>query len=325
MKESPLIVVTPCKNEENILKFLIHSMVGQNLKPFVWVIVDDGSTDKTGEIIADAEKKYEWIKGVHLRECKVYMGSHIHFVCNAGFEFAVNYSKKNNKLYEYIALVDADNILEERYFEKIIQEFEKNPKLGIASGNSAFAEIDTILNNLRLKYADVNVMSNEFWQMWNSPFMQIQKVREDFPMGSARIWRRDCFEQTGGYLPVPLPDSVSNGMAKLKGWKTIRFMDIKVVERRGLAKQGMWKGYRNKGENYYFLDFPLVFAILKAFKYSLEKPYYNGIAFIWGFIKSLAYRKEKVNDIEIRRYYRYVHPKELKDYYRKKIKRLLIK
>lgn len=325
MQDSSLIVITPCKNEEIMLKYLIQSMVAQSMKPYLWVIVNDGSTDKTGEIISQAEKEYEWIRGLQLGECKEYMGSHIHFVCNSGFEFVKNLSNKIGYLYKYIALVDADNLPEKGYFEKLIRKFEYDPILGIASGNSAYVDIEYVLNDMRSRYPEINVMSDKFWQFWGSPFMQIQKVREDFPMGSARVWRKECFEETGGYLPVPLPDSVSNGMAKLKGWKTKRFMDIKVLERCGLAKQGIWKGYMGKGESYFVLDYPLAFALLKAFKYSLEKPYYNGIAFIWGFIKSLAYRKEKVNDIEIRRYYRYVHPKELKDYYKIKFKRLIYK
>lgn len=321
MIESNLIAVTPCKNEEKNLPNLIQSMIAQNKKPIFWVIVDDGSTDNTGEIIDEAEKKYDWIKGIRLGEHKEYMGAHLSAVCNAGFEFAINLLNKKGLSYDYIALIDADNILESRYFERLVKEFEEYPKLGLASGNSAFADIENILNDLRLKYSNITVMSPEFWQMWDSS-LEIQKSRDDLPMGSARIWRKECFEETGGYLPVPLPDSVSNVKAKLKGWKTRRFMDIRVIERRGLSKQGLWKGYKQKGESYFFLDYPLPYAILKSIKYSFKKPYYTGAAFIYGFISSLAWRKEKVDDYEIRRYYREIYPKEVKYYYKLNIKQI---
>ena len=317
------IVVTPCRNEEKNLPNLVQSITAQTIKPVLWVIVDDGSTDKTGEIIAEAEKKYDWIKGVHLEEHKEYMGTHLTYVCNTGFEFAKEYCNEKGISYEYIALVDADNILEERYFEKLIGEFEKDEKLGIASGWDAYVDIGNILGNLRARNPNITVMNHEFWQVWNSPFVQIQNSRDDFPMGSARLWIKECFEETGGYLPVPLPDSVSNAIAKLKGWKAKRFRDIKVMERRGLTKQGLWKGYKEKGESYFFLGQSLLLTVLKALKYTLKKPYYIGVAYFYGYIKPFVYRKERVKDDEIRHYYKYIRSRELKAYYKEKMKKLL--
>jgi glycosyltransferase involved in cell wall biosynthesis len=285
----------------------MQSIAAQTLKPALWVIVDDGSTDKTGEIIAETEKTYDWIKGLHLKEHEEYMGAHIAYVCNKGFEFAKDYCNENGISYEYIALVDADNILEARYFEKLINEFERDEKLGIASGNSAFVDVETFLEELRAKNPNVSVMDTEFWQLWNSPSTQIQDSREDLPTGSARIWRRDCFEETGGYLPVTIPDSVSNAKAKMKGWKTRRFRDIKIIERHGLKKQGLWKGYKEKGESLFFLGQPLSFAVLKAFNYSLKKPYYTGMAYLYGYIKSLVLRRERIDDKEIRKYFHSIH------------------
>lgn len=315
------IVVTPCRNEEKNLPNLAQSITAQTLRPALWVIVDDGSSDKTGEIIGEAEKNYGWIKGIHLEEHKGYMGTHISYVCNKGFEFAKDYCNEKDIPYGYIALVDADNILEERYFEKLIEEFEKDKKLGIASGNSAFADIETLLDDLRADDPNVTVMDEEFWQSWDSPSMQIQNSREDLPMGSARMWRRDCFEETGGYLPVALPDSVSNAKAKMKGWKTKRFMGIRIIERPGLEKQGLWNGYKEKGESLFFMGQPLSFAVLKSFNYSLKRPYYTGMAYFYGYTKSLVQRKERIDDDEIREYFYSIHH----DYHKKKLGRRLRK
>jgi Glycosyltransferases, probably involved in cell wall biogenesis len=315
------IVVTPCRNEEKNLPNLVQSIAAQTIKPALWVIVDDGSTDKTGEIIAEAEKRYEWIKGVHLRERKEYMGAHLAYVCNKGFGFARAYCNERGRPYAYIALVDADNILEVNYFEKLIEEFEKDEQLGIASGNSTFADIEIILDDLRARNQNVTVTDKEFWQLWDDSFAQIKHSRVDLPMGSARLWRRACFEETGGYLPVSLPDSVSNAKAKMKGWKTKRFMNIKIIERQGLIKQGLWDGYKEKGESLFFLGQPLYFAVLRAFNLSLKKPYYTGMAYLYGYIKSLVLRNERVNDDEIRKYFHFIHH----DYYKKKFRRMLRK
>lgn len=317
------IVVTSCRDEEKNLPNLVQSITAQTIRPALWVIVDDGSTDKTGEIIAEAEKRYEWIKGIHLKEHKKYMGTHIAYVCNKGFEFATEYCNKEGISYDYIALVDADNILEEKYFEKLMEEFEKDEEWGIASGNSALVDIEKILSNLKINNPTVTVMDAEFWQTYDTNTTQIQNSREDLPMGSARVWRKECFEETGGYLPVPLPDSVSNALAKLKGWRTRRFMDIRVIERRGLSKQGLWKGYKEKGESYFFLGQSFSLAMLKALKYTFTRPYYSGIAYFYGYNKSFIFKKGRVNDDEIRYYYKHIRAKELRAYYKEKLKKLL--
>ncbi len=317
------IAVTPCRNEEKNLPNLVQSITTQTLKPALWVIVDDGSTDRTGEIITEAEKRHDWIKGIHLKKNEEYMGTHIAYVCNTGFGFAEEYCAENKISYDYIALVDADNLLEARYFEKLINEFGNDKKMGIASGNSAFADIESILDDLRAKNPNVTVMDTEFWQIWYNTTTQTPNSREDLPMGSARLWRKDCFEETGGYQPVPLPDSVSNAMAKMKGWKTRRFMDIKVIERQSLGKQGLWEGYKEKGESYFFLGQSLFLAVLKTLKYSFNMPYYTGVAYFYGYIKPLILRKERVEDDDVRNYYKHIRSKELRTVHKEKLKKLL--
>jgi len=293
------IAITPCRNE------------------------NDGSTDETEKIIFDAEEKFDWIKGVNLEKHTEYMGTHISYVCNKGFEIATEYCNENDIFYGYVALVDADNILEDKYFEKLIVEFEKDFKLGLASGNSAHADIGNIMDDLSAKNPSVTVMHRDFWSMWGGDKMVIQYGRSDLPMGSARIWRKKCFEETGGYLAVPLPDSVSNSMAKIKGWKTRRFKEIKVVEREGLVKQGLWGGYKERGESYFFLGYPLYLTILKALKYTLKKPYYVGVAYFYGYIRFLILRKKRINDEEVMYYYKHTRTTELKTFYANKLKKLI--
>ena len=321
MESHQYIVVTPCRNEEKNLPNLIQSMIAQTIRPVLWVIVDDCSTDKTSEIIAVAKKKYGWIRGIYLSEHKEYMGTHFAHVCNKGFEFAKDYCNENGILYEYIASVDADNVLEERYFEKLIKKFKNDEKLGIASGSSIFADIEKILDELKRKNSNVTVMDDTFWQIGYYNSTQMQKIREDLPIGSARMWRKECFEETGGFLQVPLPDSVSNVMAKSKNWRTRRFVDIRVIERHVMDKQGSWKGYKENGGSYFFLGQPLYIAVLKSLKYTFKRPHYIGVAYLYGYLKSFILRKEKIEYYEVRHYYKYTHPKELINYYIKNIKK----
>jgi len=284
------IVVTPCRNEENNLPDLIQSMVAQTIKPVLWVIIDDGSTDETPNIIKETELKYDWIKSIQLDEGIRDLGIHYADICRKGFDFGIRYCKINDIQYEYIGLLDADIVLRTDYFNKLIKEFEKNSKLCIASGG--------------IYYID-----NKFNEIW-------EKTRDDLPRGGARIWRRKCFEETGGYLLTCSPDAVSNIKAKLMGWETRQFKEIKAIQTRMTSSaEGFWRGYEMKGGSSYFISTNSLLVMLKGIKYLFKKPYYIGIAYFLGYIKSFIRREKRIDDEDIRHYFKYMHLKELVDYY----------
>ena len=129
--------------------------------------------------------------GPHPRD----LGSHYAYVCREGFEFAIAYCSKNRILFEYIALIDADMILEENFFEKILLQFNQNPLYGIISGGVYLKK------NGKLLIEDT-----------------IQKI----PRGGCRVWKKRCFEEAGGYQITICPDSVSNIKAILRGWTILQ-------------------------------------------------------------------------------------------------------
>jgi glycosyltransferase involved in cell wall biosynthesis len=315
IKTKNYALVTPCKNEEWNLPNLIKSVMAQTIRPALWVIVDDGSTDKSAEILNQLEKKHEWVKVIHLKENKEYLGVHYSYVINEGFDYIKKQVKKNNINWEFIGILDADNIPEPEYFEKIINEFAENPKLGIASG--ATCELtENISHVLEDKSNKFDITNPEFWATY--PFSLIKKntgtaLRTDLPMGSARLWRKECFIETGGrFENINGPDAISNIRAKIKGWETIRFPEIKVIERSAMSAQGNWYGYKDRGRTNYVYNLPLYVILLKALKYSSRKPHYKGIAYLYGYFGSLITKAEQIKDEEIRRYYRSVHLKETK-------------
>jgi glycosyltransferase involved in cell wall biosynthesis len=315
------ILITPCRNEENNLPKLAHSITAQTIKPLLWIIVDDKSTDSTPSIIRIFEQGHQWIKGLHLTETGEYMGFHYSRVCNQGFDYAINLCSEKKISYEYIALVDADNILEKKYFEKLIHEFQKNPKLGIASGINVFIDIDTLSKESKLD----DITENKIKELFDSNIIRIQPFRDDVPIGSARIWRKECFEKTGRYLFTHAPDSVSNVKAKMLGWSTKRFPNAMVLEREGLIAQGLWQGYKKRGSSDYYIWFPLYLAILKSIALSIEKPFYIGIAYLYGYLASHFIRANKLVDNEVKIYYQKIRPNQLRVLYSRKIKKIFLK
>ena len=293
------ILVTPSKDEEVNLPKLIQSVAGQTIKPLVWVIVDDGSTDNTPEILKKAKERYEWIQSirlsVHLRD----LSEHYTNICNTGFDFAIQYSKTNNYQYDYIGLLDADMILEQDFYSKTIEKFKKNPKLGIAGGSIYYDEGNKLIS---------------------------EDDRGDLPPGGIRLWRRECFEETGsGLYPGYSADAVSNVLAKLRGWETKSFTDLKVVQaRKTSSAEGLWKGYKYHGESAYFRNYHPLFVLIKGLKNSFRKPFYIGIAYLYGYLSGAIKRIDKIDIKEVRDYYYYQKYKEVIVYYKNKLNILAV-
>ena len=289
------ILVTPAKNEGENLAMNINSIANQTLKPAVWVIVDDGSTDNTPQIIGASKKKHTWLKSIRLSESPRDLSIHYASVCITALNYAIDYCKRNNIEYKYIGTVDADINLEKAYFENLIHEFEKDPKLGIASGGT--------------------------WVSVKGKEVQLQ-LREDIPSGGHRLWRKKCFEETGGYSLTYAADSVSNIKAKLRGWNVKRFEDYKATQtRRTSSAEGLWNGWKTNGAAAYYLEVHPLFAILRTIRYLFKKPYYIGLAYLVGYSHSIITRKPQTDDEEIRYYNRYIRPREVRDFYWDNLKR----
>ena len=290
------ILLTVAKDEEKNLPNLIQSVLTQTLKPLVWVIVDDGSTDDTPNILREIKKKYNWIQIIQLGKNPRDVGKHYARICNIGFDLAIKYCETNNLQYDYIGIVDADMTFGTEFFDKLIREFEKNPKLGIASGS--------VYSNIHNKLIS-------------------EDCREDLPMGSPRLWRRECFEEDGGYYISHFPDSVSNVSATLKGWETKIFKDLKAIQaRRTHSAEGLWHGYKIIGKSDYFRGYHPLFMVAKVIGTLCKWPCYMGIAYFWGYFGSVLRREDKIDNVEIKNYYRNKH-REVVQYYWSRLKNKL--
>ena len=271
------VIVTPVKNEGVIFSSLVQSMASQTLKPVLWVIVDDGSTDNTPEIIRKAQEEYNWILSIQMNSSKRDLGLHIASVIRTGFDFAIEYCKKNRVDYSYLGNVDGDLTLEHTFFANLIKEFEKDPELGIASGGTNHIIGDKIIH---------------------------AKLREDEPSGGHMLIRKRCFEECGGILLTYAWDSVLKAKARLRGWNTKRFEDNIATEIRDVCSaEGYWKGFFHSGKSDYYLSYNPIHVLIKGIIYSFKKNWYTGFAYLAGYLDSIMRRERQIEDKEIKKYF----------------------
>lgn len=292
------VLVTPARNEEMFLPLVADSVIKQTLKPKMWLIVDDGSTDNTPQIIQDLERDFEWVKSVRLPPHPRDLFYHYSFVCKSGFEHAMDLAKKNDVNYAYIGLVDADTVLDPRYFELLVGKFIKDNTLGIASGN--------------------------IYDLDNG---QIKENTEGYlPRGTGRLWTEKCFLETEGYIVEAAAHSISNVKAILRGYSIKKFDDIIAVQQRPTrSAEGMWKTYAKDGWLAYYLNKHPLLVLLNVIQFSIRKPFYLGIPYLFGYMRSVFSRCQKINDDEVRDYYWNARLREYKSRLGSKMKAIFIK
>lgn len=271
------IIITPCKNEEKSLPNLIESIASQTVRPVLWVIVDDRSMDNTSEIIKNAQKNYYWIQTIQTNGFKRDLGLHLADVIKTGFDYATSYCEKTRLTYNYIGNVDADLTLESTFFENLMKEFNKNPKLGIASGGTKH-----IIGN-KIKHAKVSV--NE-------------------PSGGHMLIRKECYLSFGGITLSYAVDAVLKAKARLKGWETKRFEDNIATEIRDVnSAEGYWKGYLEAGRAAYFINIHPIHAFFRSIYILHKKNNISAIAYLVGYLGDTIKRKEQLEDKEIKNYF----------------------
>ncbi|SDF24653.1 Glycosyl transferase family 2 [Methanolobus vulcani] len=276
------IIVTPCKNEEDSLVQVAEAIANQTIKPLLWVIVDDGSTDFTPKILDDLSNKYEWIHCINLPNMGRDLGVHVSKVYREGFNYALEYCDINNIKLDFIGCIDADIILDKNYIGTLINNFNSNSRLGICSGHVG------------------NIVDQKI--VWS-------RFRPDLPTGGARLWRLSCFKETDGYQITCSPDSVSNVKAKIKNWDIRCFKETKAISTRPYASaQGQWTGYKKVGSNNYYIGFTPLHAFLKGIKFIISNSQYYGntmgFAYLLGYFHDYLKRSPRIADEEVLQYYK---------------------
>ena len=273
------VLITPAYNEERLIDGLIKSVIAQTILPQKWIIVDDVSTDTTGEMIKRYAGQYDFITYLRLPrgEEATYYGRRTNVVLNG-------YEAIKNLRFDFLGVLDADITLGPDYYEGILQEFEQYPKLGIAAGIFLYE------NKGRLEQALMDRLCTS---------------------GSHQVFRRECYEQIGGYISLKHggDDSLVDIMARMYGWKTWSFDKYPVVQCRtvgtGDGRSILQARFRQGLTEYGIATHP-VFMLAKSLRRAfLEKPYIVGSsARLAGFLYGYLLREKRTLPPEVVRFVR---------------------
>jgi poly-beta-1,6-N-acetyl-D-glucosamine synthase len=253
-------LITPARNEEGNIGRTIQSVISQKVLPRKWVIVSDGSTDRTDEIVKGYLTDYPWIEFVRMPEHRDRQFAAKVHCFNAGYE------KVKGLDWHIVGNLDADISFDSDYFAFLMEKFTEDPKLGV-----------------------VGTPFVEEGMHYNYKFTNIEHVS-----GACQLFRRECFEEIGGYVPIKGGgiDWVAVTTARMKGWKTRTFTEKTCEHHRkmGTGNASPIMAWFKQGMKDYVLGNHPFWEVFRSC-YQMTKPPYlvGGMllmgGYIWGLIK----------------------------------------
>lgn len=286
-------LITPCRDEEDYARRTLDSVTSQTIPPAKWVIVDDGSTDSTPQILAEYAERFDYITVVRREdrgERKVGPG-----VIDA---FYAGYDTIDPGDYDYICKFDLDLDLPHGYFEEIIRRMEEDPRIGTASGKAYFPPRGTEDKDRRL--ADGAIDTSD---------LTSEACGDEMSVGMIKFYRVDCFQQIGGFVREVMWDGIDCHRCRMNGWVAcswddpeLRFIHLRAM---GSSHKGILTGRMRHGFGQWFMGTSPAYMTASAlFRMSRPPLVIGGLAMWWGYMKSMLSGAERYPDKQFRRFLR---------------------
>lgn len=261
------VLVTPVRDEASLLPKTIASVVAQTRLPAEWIIVSDGSTDGTDEIVGLASAQHPWIRLLALapRPGRCFAA----VVLNT--ETGIRHLKSNR--HSFVGLLDADVEFQPDYFEQLIMRFKLDPGLGLAGG----------------------------------VVIDVGRPRDHFPRnlidvpGAVQFFRRECFERIGGLPPITEGgwDMIACAMARMHGYQTRLFTDLVVdhLKPRNISQGGAVRRKWQLGVRDYAAGYHPIFEVVKCISRLKDPPFVIGALAWWvGYCTAVLQRRKRIVD-----------------------------
>lgn len=272
------VLISPCRNEAYYMQQTLDSVLAQSIRPVKWVIVDDGSTDRTPQILEEYAKRYDWIEIVTRTDRgRRAVGPGVIEAFYAGYETF------NPDDFDYLCKLDLDLRLPPRYFEILMERMEADSRIATCSGKAYVERGGRLVN---------------------------ERHGDDTSLGMTKFYRISCFKAIGGFVREVMWDGIDCHRCRMNGWiacswdePELRFVHLRPM---GSSQQSVYAGRMRHGYGQYFMGTGFLFMIASALYRINDKPYVLGsLAMLWGWIKSALQGKPRYEDPAFRNFLRH--------------------
>jgi poly-beta-1,6-N-acetyl-D-glucosamine synthase len=270
------VLITPARNEGAFIENTIKSVANQTFLPARWVIVNDGSTDDTAQIVSAYANSVDWIELLNLPPRK-----ERNFAAKAN-AFKAGQQRLAGLAYNIIGNLDADVSLDEDHFEFLLEKFSADSNLGVAG----------------------TIFKEDGYSSETDSF-----EGQNYVSGQCQIFRRECFEEIGGYFPSPAGgiDWIAVTTARMLGWNTRSFREKSFYHHRTLGTADhnlLGKSYAYGRKDFILGGHPL-WEVLRSCYQMRRRPYaLGGMMLLAGFLSGYAGRAKRVVSRDLMRFHR---------------------
>ena len=279
------LIIIPTYNEEESILFCLESVENQSFKDFSCVVVNDNSTDNTSKIVSSfiegknrfsilERKKNLRSENTHSPGAKVIRA----------FNFGVNSQDLSD--FDIICKFDADIIFPTHYLEEINKVYEKNPKVGMASGI-------------------VYIEKDGRWQFEN--LSSKNHVR-----GPIKSYRKSCFMEMGGLKEILGWDNIDIMLCKMYGFETLTLKNLWVKHLRPTAYKYKNQKAEKLGEYFYNIGLSFPLAVISSLKSSFRNK-----SFLEFFITMRVFFKQNSPRILTKKEIQFIRNLRWQEMYRK--------
>ena len=271
-----LVVISPCRNEERTLERTIACMRAQTHPPAQWVVVDDGSSDRTPEILREATREIPWLRVLERSDRGFRkVGGGVIDAFNDGLASV-------DCEYDFVAKMDVDLTFNPTYLESILRKFDADPRLAAASGKVYRPEGEELVEEFMI---------------------------DEMVAGQFKLYRKEAFDRIGGFVSEVMWDGIDFHRARIEGYRTASFPDseLRITHLRlmGSSDRSIYRGRLRWGRGQWFMGSSFLYLLASGVFRFREKPYVlGGLLIIVGYLFAALRGDRRYDDPDFRRHLR---------------------